>query len=151
MVRVQAITSIAFPLVSAALWRRESARDIAVGLARKKPVNDYAVSLAGRMDTALQGRPARPSAHDRGGRGRRLLGGDDQRDDDRPRAGGARTRSKAVELALELAGGAGFYRVNGLERRFRDIQGVRFHPLQQGPQTRYAGSLALGQPVDTVF
>ena len=55
---------------------------------------------------------------------------------------------KAVELALELAGGAGFYRVNGLERRFRDIQGVRFHPLQQGPQTRYAGSLALGQPVE---
>ena len=46
---------------------------------------------------------------------------------------------KTVELAMELAGGAGFYRSNGLERRFRDIQGARFHPLQQGPQARYAG------------
>ena len=46
---------------------------------------------------------------------------------------------KAVELALELAGGAGFYRANGLERRFRDIQGARYHPLQQGPQADYAG------------
>ena len=57
----------------------------------------------------------------------------------------------AVELALELAGGAGFYRANGLERRFRDIQGARFHPLQQGPQATYAGSMALGLPVDKVF
>jgi alkylation response protein AidB-like acyl-CoA dehydrogenase len=58
---------------------------------------------------------------------------------------------EAVELALELAGGAGFYRANGLERHFRDIQGARFHPMQQGPQTTYAGSMALGLPVDKVF
>ena len=56
-----------------------------------------------------------------------------------------------VELALELAGGTGFYRRNGLERRFRDIQGARFHPLQQGPQAQYAGSMALGLPVTNVF
>jgi len=56
-----------------------------------------------------------------------------------------------VELALELAGGAGFYRANGLERRFRDVQGARFHPLQQGPQATYTGSMALGLPVDKVF
>ena len=58
---------------------------------------------------------------------------------------------RTVELALELAGGAGFYRSNGLERRFRDIQGARFHPLQQGPQAAYTGSMALGLPVDKVF
>ncbi len=52
---------------------------------------------------------------------------------------------------MELAGGAGFYRAAGLERRFRDIQGARFHPLQQGPQATYAGSMALGLPVDKVF
>ena len=52
----------------------------------------------------------------------------------------------AVELAMELAGGAGFYRSNGLERRFRDIQGARFHPLQPGPQAEYAGAMALGLP-----
>lgn len=147
----QVIASIAFPLVYAAyVGVAESARDIAVGLARKKPVNDYAVSLAGRMDTALR---AAQLAH------RRMIevaegdgfSAETINETMIGRALVAENALKAVELALELAGGAGFYRVNGLERRFRDIQGVRFHPLQQGPQTRYAGSLALGQPVDTVF
>ena len=58
---------------------------------------------------------------------------------------------RAVELAMELAGGAGFYRAAGLERRFRDIQGARYHPLQHGPQARYAGAMALGEPVLTIF
>ena len=58
---------------------------------------------------------------------------------------------KAVELAMELAGGAGFYRSKGLERRFRDMQGARYHPLQQGPQAHYAGAMALGLPVDNIF
>jgi acyl-CoA dehydrogenase len=57
----------------------------------------------------------------------------------------------AVELAMELAGGAGFYRSQGLERRFRDIQGARYHPLQQGPQAQYAGATALGLPTANIF
>ena len=52
---------------------------------------------------------------------------------------------------METAGGAGFYRAAGLERRFRDIQGARYHPLQAGPQAEYAGAMALGLPVDRVF
>src|SRR3546814_17846082 len=58
---------------------------------------------------------------------------------------------RAVELALELSGGAGFYRSNGLERRCRAIQGARFHPLQSGPQARHAGAKALGPPVATLL
>ena len=54
----------------------------------------------------------------------------------------------AVEFAMELAGGAGFYRSAGLERRFRDIQAARYHPLQSGPQAEYAGAMALGLPPD---
>ncbi len=57
----------------------------------------------------------------------------------------------AVEFAMELAGGAGFYRSAGLERKFRDIQAARYHPLQSGPQAQYAGAMALGLPVDRVF
>jgi indole-3-acetate monooxygenase len=57
----------------------------------------------------------------------------------------------AVELAMELAGGASFYRANELERRFRDIQGARFHPLQAGPQAEYAGAMALGLPVANIY
>jgi len=52
---------------------------------------------------------------------------------------------------MEAAGGAAFYRAAGLERRFRDIQGARYHPLQGGPQAAYAGSLALGLPMEKVF
>jgi len=58
---------------------------------------------------------------------------------------------RAVELAMESAGGAGFYRSQGLERRFRDIQGARYHPMQPGPQAEYAGAMALGMPVDKIF
>ena len=63
----------------------------------------------------------------------------------------ARHAIAAVELAMELAGGAGFYRAAGLERRFRDIQAARYHPLQSGPQAEYAGAMALGLPVDRIF
>ncbi len=57
----------------------------------------------------------------------------------------------AVDLAMEVAGGAGFYRAAGLERRFRDIQASRYHPLQSGPQAEYAGAMALGLPVDRIY
>jgi len=63
----------------------------------------------------------------------------------------ARHAIAAVEFAMEAAGGAGFYRAAGLERRFRDVQGARYHPLQTGPQALYAGSMALGLPIDKVF
>jgi acyl-CoA dehydrogenase len=49
---------------------------------------------------------------------------------------------------MEAAGGAAFYRSLGLERAFRDVQGARFHPLQENPQARYAGRLALGLDID---
>lgn len=38
---------------------------------------------------------------------------------------------RTVEKAMEVAGGASFYRTVGLERLFRDVQAVRFHPLQE--------------------
>ncbi len=54
-----------------------------------------------------------------------------------------------VDKALEAAGGAGFYRAAGLERLFRDIQGVRYHPLQAKPQTRLTGQVLLGLDIDS--
>src|SRR5205823_3816180 len=55
---------------------------------------------------------------------------------------------RTVERAMEVAGGASFYRRVGLERAFRDIQGARFHPLQEKAQWRYTGRLALGLDID---
>ena len=54
----------------------------------------------------------------------------------------------AVEKAMEVSGGPGFYRSSGLERCFRDIQGARYHPIQEKPQTRLTGRILLGLDVD---
>jgi alkylation response protein AidB-like acyl-CoA dehydrogenase len=53
-----------------------------------------------------------------------------------------------AEKAMEVAGGAAFYRKTGLERAFRDVQGARYHPLQEGPQLALAGRVALGLDID---
>jgi alkylation response protein AidB-like acyl-CoA dehydrogenase len=145
------IATTAFPLVySVYLGVAESARDIAIAVAKKKKPDQHMVQLAGRMDTELAAaklardfmlaavRLDAPSAEtvNQVMMGRQLC---------------ARHAIAAVELAMELAGGAGFYRATGLERRFRDIQAARYHPLQAGPQAQYAGSMALGLPVERVF
>jgi alkylation response protein AidB-like acyl-CoA dehydrogenase len=147
----QIIATIAFPLIySVYVGVAERARDIAIGLAKKKQPKHHAVNLAGRMETELAAarlavesmlaavRLNAPSAStvNQVMIGRQLV---------------ARHAIAAVELAMELAGGAGFYRAAGLERRFRDIQAARYHPLQSGPQAEYAGAMALGLPVDQIF
>jgi acyl-CoA dehydrogenase len=55
---------------------------------------------------------------------------------------------QAAEKALELGGGAGFYRSAGLERCFRDIQGARYHPIPEKPQTQLTGRFLLGHAFD---
>ena len=59
-----------------------------------------------------------------------------------------RSAMEVGSKALDVAGGAGFYTAAGLERRFRDLQAARFHPLQEKPQLLYAGRLALGLDID---
>jgi len=54
----------------------------------------------------------------------------------------------SVDKAMDLAGGSSFYRAARIERAFRDVQGVRFHPLQEKPETVLAGRVALGLPYD---
>ena len=148
----QVIATIAFPLIYAAyLGVAEGARDIALDLARRKPPTPHVLNLAGRMDTALRGAQL---AHRVDGRGRRSATRPSAESVNEVMIGRALVAAhaiEAVELAMELAGGASFYRATGLERRFRDIQGARFHPLQQGPQAHYAGAMALGQPVAEIF
>jgi alkylation response protein AidB-like acyl-CoA dehydrogenase len=53
-----------------------------------------------------------------------------------------------VDKAMDLAGGGSFLRRNALERLFRDVQGVRYHPLQEKPQTVLTGRFAFGLPLD---
>ncbi len=137
------IATIALPLVYAVyVGVAEGARDAAIALARRK-ASDHAIALVGRMETelfgaqlALQGMLAvvaenAPSAESVN---RVMMG----------RSLAARHALAVGELAMEAAGGAGFFRAAGLERRFRDLQGARFHPMQQGPQAEYAGRMGIG-------
>jgi alkylation response protein AidB-like acyl-CoA dehydrogenase len=48
-----------------------------------------------------------------------------------------------AEKAMEVSGGAGFFRSLGLERLLRDLHGAQFHPLQTKRQHRFTGRLAL--------
>lgn len=151
----QVITMIAFPLIYAAyLGVAESARDIAVEMVRgRKPGAEpepHLVALVGRMDTELAGarwaHEAMVAAAERGSPSPETTN-----DIMMGRALVARHAMAAVDLAMEAAGGAGFYRNRGLERRFRDIQGARYHPMQPAAQAAYAGRMALGLDVNTTF
>ena len=147
----QIIATIAIPIIySVYVGVAESACAIAIDLARKRRVDRNVTQVVGRMQTSLRGAqlahaamldaanhnaPSAESVNDVM-MGRQLV---------------AEQAIKAVELAMEAAGGAGFYRARGLERRFRDIQGARYHPMQPGAQAEYAGAMALGLPVDKIF
>ena len=147
----QIIATVAFPLVySVYVGVAESARDLALELAKRKQAGRHMVDLAGRMDTELAGArlaldsmlaAVRLNAPSAATVNQVMIG----------KALATRHALAAVELAMEVAGGIGFYRSAGLERKFRDIQAARYHPLQSGPQAEYAGALALGLPVERIF
>lgn len=143
-----AISMLAFPIIySAYMGVADGARAKALEVARKKSGDDASAYLAGEMenahaaaeiawadmiqiaDTAKPG----PETTSRQMIRRTLV---------------ARHAILTVERAMELAGGAAFYRNMGLERAFRDVQAARFHPLQEKPQLRYTGRLALGLDID---
>jgi alkylation response protein AidB-like acyl-CoA dehydrogenase len=145
------VGTIAIPLIYGAyVGVAESARDLAVAMAKKRRPDHHTTQTVGQMDSELRGAQI---AHDymigvtqRGACnaetindvmiGRRLV---------------ATHAIRAVELAMEAAGGAAYFRDKGIERRFRDIQGARYHPMQPGQQAEYAGSMALGLPVERIF
>ena len=142
------VAMIALPLIySVYVGVAEAARDIALRLAEKKSDDKGVQLLAGELENELTGarlalrdmiengstsQPG-PEATNRATIGRTLAG-----------RGAVRT----VERALELGSGAAFYRKVGLERLFRDVQGARFHPMQEMPQRQYAGRMAFGLPID---
>lgn len=139
---------IAIPLIYAVyVGIAESARDLALELARKRSVDAHRVDLAGAIDTALASArvaladmfaAAAGNAPGAATTNRVMLG----------RGIVVPAVLEVVELALEIGGGAAFYRDAGLERRFRDAQACRYHPLQERVQREYAGRLALGLDVD---
>ena len=145
------LSGIALPLIYAVyVGIAEGARDIALAAARKKETsgtdphlpflagemeNELAVAqlaLASMVDLAANAEPGPETTSAICIR--------------RTLAGNAAIRT--VEKAMEVAGGAAFYRALGLERMFRDVQAARYHPLQEKVQLRMTGRLALGLDID---
>jgi len=142
------ISKIAFASIYAAyMGVADGARQKALEIARKRTSNPDLIRLVGEME----------NAHARADMAFREMVRIAMED-----APGPDTTSRAmirrtlvaqatidtVERAMEVAGGAAFYRKTGLERAFRDIQGARYHPLQEGPQLALTGRVALGLDID---
>lgn len=143
-----AISMLAFPLIySAYVGVADGARKRALEIARTKPADEALLQLVGEMQNAFAeaelamggmidlAEVASPGPDTTGHAmtGRTLVG---------------QAAVRTVERAMDVAGGSAFYRAAGLERAFRDIQAARFHPLQEKPQLRYSGRLALGLDID---
>jgi alkylation response protein AidB-like acyl-CoA dehydrogenase len=145
------ISMVAFPLIYAVYTGvAEAARDIAVAAAAKRAPSGIApdtIEVVGQLDTELAA--TRIAHHSMAEQMEQAQPGPETTNKVfLHRALVARSAIKTVELALVAAGGAGFFRSMRLERAFRDVQGARFHPLQDGPQQRLAGRVALGLPID---
>ena len=138
----------ALPIVYAAyLGVAESAREIALGMAKKKKDDPHTPYLVGEMDNFLTTaqivhaslvelvKTAKPGPETTSAvMSRRTIMG--------------QALVRTVEKAMEVAGGAGFYRSAHLERLFRDVQASRFHVVPEKAQLRLSGRVALGLDID---
>lgn len=52
------------------------------------------------------------------------------------------------DIAMELGGGAAFFKGSPIERAYRDIRAAKFHPFTPEATLLHAGRLALGVPCD---
>jgi acyl-CoA dehydrogenase len=142
------ISLLAIPLIySVYLGVAETARDIAIKRARGRRDGQDVSYLVGEMENELAA--ARHAHRDMVDAGASAEPG--EQTTNRVMTGRAilaRSVIRSVEKAMEVAGGAAFYRDVGLERRFRDVQAARYHPLQEKAQLRYAGRIALGLDID---
>lgn len=142
------IFALAFPLVYAAyVGVAEGARARALEIARDKPKTHALTIAAGRLENAFM--QAEMSLDRMIAIAETEASGPERTS----RAAIAHTLTaqaaiETVERAMELVGGMSFYRDLGLERAFRDVQGARFHPLQEVPQLELTGRMALGMGID---
>jgi alkylation response protein AidB-like acyl-CoA dehydrogenase len=147
---LQVISSIAFPIIIAVyLGVAEGARDYAIASV-SKPTDPSVQRQVGLMNNRLQ---VASWALD----GALAVVGDDPKPSHGTVAAVmaakreiANAGIEACDIALELGGGAGFFKGSPLERAYRDIRAIKFHPLSPEMTLLHAGRLALGQPCEQV-
>ncbi len=144
------VALIAIPLIySVYVGVAEAARELALRQARVRRIDSHQRGRVGAMDTELAA--ARLALADMVATGSSAAPGPATTNRIfMHRALLARAALATVEHALEVCGGAGFYRDLGIERLFRDMQAARYHPLPESVQRDYAGCIALGLDPDSV-
>jgi len=142
------VAAMAIPAVYAVyVGVAEAAREVALREATRRRDDRVVQELAGAMETELAAaRLALRSMIEAASHGR--VGADVTNDVMIGRTLAGQAVLRTVDVALEVAGGAGFFRSAGLERLFRDAQGARYHALRGAAQQRYAGRFALGLDLD---
>ena len=138
------LSIISLPLIYAVyLGVAEAARERALALVRKRRPDDHLLQVVGEMENQLA---AARMAH---AHWVALINGAQPGPEitstamiDRTLV--ARGVLGTADAAMNVAGGAAFFRANGLERLFRDAQGARYHPLQEGLQKTLSARFALG-------
>jgi len=144
------ISMVAIPLIySVYVGVAQAARDRAVQLAKKRHTDEHLCYMVGGLDnelmaaklalqhmisTAVVSQPGFETTN-------QIMSG---------RALVAKAVLNVADLAMEIAGGSAFYRKLGLEKLFRDVQGVRYHPLREEAQRKLSGQLALGWNVSSL-
>ena len=146
---LQVIASIALPIISGAyLGVAESAYAHALEAARMKRDDPSVQRAIGLMrdrlrvaSWALDGALA-------------TVGDDPTPSLDVVAAAGAAKREIAeagiavCDLAMEVVGGAAYFKGSPVERAYRDIRAIKFHPLQPEKTLLQAGQVELGLPAD---
>jgi alkylation response protein AidB-like acyl-CoA dehydrogenase len=138
------VAATALPAIfSVYLGAAEAAREAALRQAARRRDDPTVQEMVGAMDTELgAARMAWRSMVDVTDHG--AVGPEVTNEVMIARTVAGRAVLRTAEAALEVAGGAGFFRSAGLERLFRDLQGARYHALRGPAQRRYTGRLALG-------
>ena len=146
---LQVILSIAMPIISAVyLGVAESAYRAAVEWAALRADDPATQRQVGLMSHRLQVAGwALDGALD-------VVGDDPQPSVERVAAVMAAKREIALagievcDTAMEVGGGAAFFKGSVIERAYRDVRGAKYHPMTPEQTLTHAGRLALGLPVD---
>jgi alkylation response protein AidB-like acyl-CoA dehydrogenase len=148
---LQVIVSIAFPIINAVyLGVAESAAEAAIAVAAGKVESAMTQRQVGLMQHRL--RVARWALE-----GAFAAVGDDPAPSMETVADVMAAKREIAlagvevcDLAMEIAGGAAYFRGSPIERAYRDIRGAKLHPLTPEATLLHAGRLALGLPCDEI-
>lgn len=148
---LQVILSCAIPIISAVyLGIAEGARDHAIAAVLAKADDPSVQRQVGLMNSRL-----RVAAWALDG-AMAAIGDDPQPSMDNVAAIMAAKREildtgiEVCDIAMELVGGAAYFKSSPIERAYRDIRAGKYHPLTPEQSLLHAGRHALGLPCDAV-